>query len=707
MRTLGAQLQRVFCAVLLLLSLGSCTVERGKVYMVDGKPYCVASGIWRNKWWQNYERGLSCADGKFWDEAIASFRAALAVGRGQEDRWRVNTYGVHFMDDYFPHRELGIGYYQLGRYEEAQHELELSLGTTENAKAKFYLNKVRRTLLQTTQRDTTPPRIILASPADGFLTKDLSVTVIGYAEDDTYVETLVINGHEQFVELAAPRLPFKQEIALQDGVNTIDFAATDLFGRPTRRRVLVHLDRHGPNLSLQQVDLFGVPPQRVRVQGFLSDRNPIKRFILAGREVLLPPGAAGAFQEEVDTPPGTPSLSFEAEDAAGNVTQGEIALGQVASQPPGIRQGTLSLPDVLQWTALSPHPVVSDLIAASQTSQPIGRRRSRESTPPVIKLTSKEQAGGEGNCQTKGQTIVYENSLLLEIKVTDESEVTRVALDGQPLPHPPGVQLFFSEIVPLHLETQNGFVLEAVDEWGNMTQCEIVVRHEVRKARQMTYRLKVLQTPFENKTHCASTALVEQAEDALYKAIFERKRFNKFEKTPQKIDDKRSLEVDGVIKPTAICQDKTADGTPSLEITAYFREADADASEPMNEDRFRKTVFIENVYGEKLDREHVKKLMEGLSLKILQHFPLVEGNVSERKGKTFLTSLTKAQNIRSNMRLLVFREEGSGEGKAQIDRQEILGEARVVGVHDKFSEAVFIRPATSGNVQPKDKVITK
>src|SRR4029453_7806683 len=126
----------------------------GKVYMVDGKPYCVASGIWRNKWWQNYERGLSCADGKFWDEASASFRAALADSLGQTDRWRVNTYGVRFIDDYFPHRELGIVYYQQKRYEEAQHELELSLSMTENAKAKFYLNKVNRILLQTKQRDT-------------------------------------------------------------------------------------------------------------------------------------------------------------------------------------------------------------------------------------------------------------------------------------------------------------------------------------------------------------------------------------------------------------------------------------------------------------------------------------------------------------------------------------------------------------------------
>jgi hypothetical protein len=355
---------------------------------------------------------------------------------------------------------------------------------------------------------------------------------------------------------------------------------------------------------------------------------------------------------------------------------------------------------MLQWASLSPHPVISGLVASSQTSQPIGRRRSRESTPPVIELTSSNLAGGEGNCRTKGRMIVFENSILLEIKVTDESEITRVALDGQLLPHPRGVQLFFTEIAPLQLETNNGFVLEAVDEWGNTTQCEIFVKHEVRKARRMTYRLKVFQAPFESKDRCESTALVATAEEYLFSALFDRKRFN-ISKITQKTDEKKSLEGDGVIQAIA-CQDKTADGTPALLVFADFIDVDTDESETVNEGRIR-----EDVYGEGLDQRSVKKLMEGLSLKILQHFPLVEGNVSERKGKKFLISLTKAQNIRSNMRLLVFREEDSSEVKAQIDGQEILGEARVIGVHDKFSEAVFIKPGTSDNVQPKDKVLTK
>jgi hypothetical protein len=686
--------------VLLFLSIGSCTVEQGKVYVVDGKSYCVAAGIWRDKWWQNYERGLSCAEGQFWDEAVASFRAALDITRGQHDRWRVNTYGVHFIDDYFPHRELGIAYYQLGRYEEAQRELESSLRTTETAKAKFYLNKVRRTLLQSPRRDTTPPRLILDSPSDNFLTNDLSVVVTGHAEDDTYVEALVINGRELFVELAAPHLPFKQEVALQDGVNTIDIVATDLAGQQTRQRVQVHLDRHGPNLSLQQVEPVGMPPRRVRVQGALSDRSPIRRFILAGRDVHLPPGAAGTFAEEVDLPPGSSALSFEAADAAGNVTRGEIALGQAASLPAGIRQGGLAPPGLRHWASLSLAPVVTDLVASSQTAQAVVRRRSREKVPPVIALTSSTIAGGEGHCRTRGQTIVFENSMLLEIKVTDESDITRVALDGQPLPHPQGVQLFFTELVPLQLDTNNGFVLEAVDEWGNSTRCEIFVQHAVRKSRQISYRLRVLQAPFEIKERCQATALVAKAEEFLFSALLKRRRFN-LGKALQKVDDKQRLEADGVLKATA-CQDKTAEGISSLLVFADFFDADSEGSQTENEQWIR-----EDVYGEGLDLLLVQKLMEGLSVKILQHFPLVEGNVSERKGKKVFTSLSKTQNVRSNMKLIVFREEGSAEATGQKNEQEILGEARITGVYDKFSEAALIKLGVSENVQPKDKVVTK
>lgn len=171
-----------------LYSLSGCAINPGPIYTKDGKEYGVtASQFWRGTWWQHYERALSYAEGEFWDNAIASFQSALATRLGQYDQRRANTFGLHFIDNYFPHRELGIVYYRVKRYHDALHELSTSLAQVETAKAKFYLNKVRKILLHQTGQDRSRPRIFLESPSENLLTNHFTVQVRGYAEDDTYV----------------------------------------------------------------------------------------------------------------------------------------------------------------------------------------------------------------------------------------------------------------------------------------------------------------------------------------------------------------------------------------------------------------------------------------------------------------------------------------------------------------------------------------
>ena len=59
-------------------------------------------------------------------------------------------------------------------------------------------------------------------------------------------------------------LPFTQEVALHEGLNTIDVVAADLLEHATRLRLRVYADRQGPLVSLEKVELVGQPPQRVR-----------------------------------------------------------------------------------------------------------------------------------------------------------------------------------------------------------------------------------------------------------------------------------------------------------------------------------------------------------------------------------------------------------------------------------------------------------
>ena len=161
-------------ALCLWLGVAGCAIDRGPTYTKDGKQYGVTSSkFWRNTWWQHYERGLSYAAGEFWDDAVASSQRALATRLGQQDQHRANTYGLHFIDHYFPHRELGIVYYRLSRYQDALRELTTSLDQVESAKAEFYLNKVRQALLQQAHdvlsSDLVPAAIAAAATVGGLV----------------------------------------------------------------------------------------------------------------------------------------------------------------------------------------------------------------------------------------------------------------------------------------------------------------------------------------------------------------------------------------------------------------------------------------------------------------------------------------------------------------------------------------------------------
>lgn len=52
-------------SVLVIGLVMGCAVESGRVRVKDGKRYGEIVGVWRARWWNFYERGLSYAEGGF------------------------------------------------------------------------------------------------------------------------------------------------------------------------------------------------------------------------------------------------------------------------------------------------------------------------------------------------------------------------------------------------------------------------------------------------------------------------------------------------------------------------------------------------------------------------------------------------------------------------------------------------------------------
>ena len=204
----------------------------------------------------------------------------------------------------------------------------------------------------------------------------------------------------------------------------------------------------------------------MHIDGFLTDRSAIRRFVLAGRLVPLPAATDWEFRQEVPLPAGMTSLPFEVEDAAGNITRGEIQLTPAVNEPG--RDGAIqTLP---RWTTLHPDTVVADLptlyTVASRSAPPPDQHA------PVIKLHGLVE-----------EQTVYDDSIYIEGQVTDASMITALAINGESLWRRHTRQMFFGQKFALQMG-DNTFLVEAFDEAGNKAQHSIVVRREIQAVKR-------------------------------------------------------------------------------------------------------------------------------------------------------------------------------------------------------------------------------
>ncbi|MBU1694305.1 MAG: hypothetical protein KKC51_10115 [Verrucomicrobia bacterium] len=99
-------------------------------------------------WWNFYQRGVALSYTGNYKAAAENFEICLGLKRGAvygypRDTWRARTYGFHFLDDYFPHRALGVCFYHLGETSNAVHFLERSLHQQPSGRARHFLNLAR------------------------------------------------------------------------------------------------------------------------------------------------------------------------------------------------------------------------------------------------------------------------------------------------------------------------------------------------------------------------------------------------------------------------------------------------------------------------------------------------------------------------------------------------------------------------------------
>ena len=212
----------------LLLCTGSCQHTTNEF----GIPL-----ILQHRYWNYYERGIAYTLVKEWEKAAEDFKVAMGEKEGAlypepTEMRRNKTYGVRFIEDYFPHRELGICHFFNGNLDDAEKELITSIQMLPSVRAKFYLNKVRRAKIAqvadpkknniTIQTEYYDSPIILKSHHF-----DLAATITS----PNKIHEILINGERELIELAKEKFEVKKRVFLLPGRQKILITVEDLGGK--------------------------------------------------------------------------------------------------------------------------------------------------------------------------------------------------------------------------------------------------------------------------------------------------------------------------------------------------------------------------------------------------------------------------------------------------------------------------------------------
>ena len=696
-----------------------CAPVDDQAKVKDGVQYGITEGLFRAKWWNFYERGLSFASGAFWQDAEADYRAALK--QREADQRRARTYGMHFID-YFPHRELGVVLLEMGRIREAIDALESSLAAEESAKAKFYLNRARKALLLSggVAADTVPPVIVI--PDASVLTNALSFDVTADLSDDGYISSYSINGEPGFLELVQKRLKVEKQVPLLPGKNRIPIEVEDLLGNRSRRNLEIIADHLGPQISvINYMDGQRVNDSFVELTISFMDENGVARVVVNGDSINGGGVITGTHSTVIALQPGMNAIVMTAVDLAGNTTRGEIRL-ILASTSAGI-EGDLSIHYAAEPSILTASAAMASGQGVLHSSDQVPHR---ESSKPESNVESPKQDGYPPSITFRGllrnikqgEPLTMtgrkkDNRFFIEGQISDAGGVSTVLINDVPIvTGAVGKELVFNRLVEL-TEGENRFIVTARDQSGNEETKEVVIQREIQVIDMNESRISLSIMPFKNES--ISPTLAESVYSLFVDRVINDERFNvvvrgeAFEAVLRElqlsqtdlVDNEKAVQAGRIVGSESIMFGKIIETPDAVEVFVHLTDTETS-----------KIMASHDVYDQKKGRSDIEFLMQGLSSKFTYSVPLLEGKVLASKGEKFFLDLGKIKHakLQEGLKCIAYRSEPFiVDGMVLGEDISVLGTLRLKNVQEKISIAALISDEgpVGTEIIKEDHVITK
>jgi len=668
-------------ALALLLSSCASDSHPQRGYMKDGKVYGISENNFHYRWWNYYTRARSFINGGMFNDAEQDLQHA--IDKRSHDGRRARTYGMHF-SDYFPHRELGFVYFQQGKLDAAEQELNASIKDYPTAKANYYLKQVRSARLAKAGSDQMKPTIEI----DGLdalrqTTNAIKLVVKGKVLDNEGTAHLSINGRNYRIEEAKPSVRFYKEVVLKSGKNSIALVAEDLAGNRTTSTFEVMVDRTAPELSIASVvrELLASGKQRVTIRGGVWDDQPIANLTIAGQAVT--PDSEGEFVVTATVDAGAGALAFSTVDSLGNLASNSIEL------MPAQR---------IQTAAMQAHPVQ---LAFNGTGGGFVQLAKVDTgvQAPLIRLKDLQD----------GDVLMF-SKLYLEGKVLDAVAVKRVTVNGIPVVSRAGQQVFFSALVPL-VPGENLLTIVAESASGKISKQTLKLVRKETKVRAVMQRIGISLMPAVRKGE--TSVATDLAEENLLSELVAQHRFRLIERSQlNAILKEQKLASSALADPVTVARlGKIMAAQMMLMSTAIETPKGIEVVTRLVDTETAEVLATSDAYDENKSFDTIEQMMEGIALKLGEAFPLVGGKLIKIEDGKYFVDLGSQQRVRPGMRLLTYRE---GEpiihpvtGRSLGSDVLVSGELRLTQVFDDFSICELVTGKRDVAMQKMDLVLTR
>ena len=642
-------------AMLLLLAAGC----QSPPSTTTGQP---ANAFFRHRWWNYYERGLSYTERGFHAEAAADLKAAI-VQRDRDQRM-ARTYGMHFVD-YFPHRELGVLYWEMRQPADAQLELETSISQAPTAKAFYYLDRVREFRIRQQMKEgavqTPPPTIRIDAPQKGFRTREDHVVIRGMVSDNNYIDVVMVDGKAVYLEGARQTVAFHQTLDLAQGSHLIRIRVGSLSGLSSRKDINIHVDRQGPIVVVQAGETVKDGPREYRVLvGRVMDPSGVASLLVNRTPVNIPAGTDLPFHVNLDEK--TVVVGFSAEDRLGNTTRIHFDLNEGAG------------------VSHAPQPIL--LASSGPMISLVGLIRKPDPHAPSIQL--------------KGWTasqIVYMDKVVIEGGVRDNQQIANIFINGQPIAKTPliGMLAAFSCSIRLNVG-ENVISVEAVDVTGNRTVEKIVIVRRTPAARLLRERLRMSVLPFAQQGEITAAGVAFQ--DVFIQQLMMRNRFNIVDRTLLDIilQEHKINRTDLIAPDTALRTGRLASADAFIKGSIIETRLGTEVISQMVDTETSEVLTVVDAFIETKSLADAKEAAEQLALKFHREFPLINGEIIDCRDQYVITNLGEEQ-LRAQRKILVIEEQPILHPVTHHplgSDYHVLGRARLVQIQKDFSKGELL-----------------